>query len=80
MAYEEKNLGVNGKVWTTYSNVSNFIFGSILSLQMAENDVLSPANLDLEMVSITFTFISRLKQLILDNICLPSNYRRKKYF
>ncbi|XP_071835062.1 uncharacterized protein [Apostichopus japonicus] len=50
MAFEEADLGLNGKVWTTFSNVSNFIFGSILSLQMVEDDVLTPDGLDLGMI------------------------------
>lgn len=63
MAFEEADLGLNGKVWTTFSNVSNFIFGSILSLQMVEDDVLNPDGLDLGMVSQKYGILEKSSQL-----------------
>lgn len=50
MAFPHENLGIAGLVWSSHSNVSGAIYGSILVIDTKTTLKVIPSDVDLEMV------------------------------
>ncbi|PIK42555.1 hypothetical protein BSL78_20580 [Apostichopus japonicus] len=56
-AFAGKGLGVSERVWSTYSNVSGFIFGAIMAIDVAKPIQVTPENVELEMTGTSYTYM-----------------------
>lgn len=64
MAFLEENIGLKGMVWSTYSNVSGFIYGAILAIDIAKPLQVTPENTDLEMIEQSYIYLDESPTIV----------------
>lgn len=59
LAFPSENIGITRLVWSTYSNVSGAIYGSVLAIDTYSVMKVTPSDVDLEMLQPSVAYLDQ---------------------